>query len=48
MPNLTGNAKVLILSKLEKWWSIRRAAQYHDIAKSAVQRIKTQYYGVLK
>jgi hypothetical protein len=28
MPNLTENAKVLILSKLEEGWSIRRVAQY--------------------
>jgi hypothetical protein len=27
MPNLTENAKVLILSKLEEAWSIRRVAQ---------------------
>jgi hypothetical protein len=46
MPNLTENTKVLILSKLEGW-SIRRVAQYNNIAKSTVQRIK-QTNGVLK
>jgi hypothetical protein len=40
MPNLTENAKVLILSKLEERWWIRRVAQYYNIAKSTVQRIK--------
>jgi hypothetical protein len=34
MPNLTENAKVLILSKLEEGWSIRRVAQDYNIAKS--------------
>jgi predicted DNA-binding protein YlxM (UPF0122 family) len=48
MPNLTENAKVLILSKLEEGWSIRRVAQYYNIAKSIVQRIKQTSYGVLK
>jgi DNA-directed RNA polymerase specialized sigma subunit len=38
--NLTENAKVLILSKLEEGWSIRRVAHYYNIAKSTVQRIK--------
>jgi hypothetical protein len=33
MSNLTENAKVLILSKLEEGWSIRRAAHYYNIAK---------------
>jgi hypothetical protein len=32
MPNLTENTKVLILSKLEEGWSIRRVAQYNNIA----------------
>jgi hypothetical protein len=45
MPNLTENAKVLILSKLEDGWSIRRVAHYYNIAKSTD---KTHYYGVLK
>jgi hypothetical protein len=40
MPSLTEYAKVVILSKLEEGWSIRRLAQYNNIAKSAVQRIK--------
>jgi hypothetical protein len=40
MPNLTENAKVLILSKLEEGWSIRRVAQDYNMAKSTVQRIK--------
>jgi DNA-binding NarL/FixJ family response regulator len=40
MPNLTKNAKVLILSKLEEGWSIRRVAQYYNIVKSTVKRIK--------
>jgi hypothetical protein len=40
MDNLTENAKVLILSKLEKGWSIRMVAQHYNIAKSTVQRIK--------
>jgi DNA-binding NarL/FixJ family response regulator len=40
VPDLTENAKVLILSKLEEGWSIRRVAQYYNIAKSTVQRIK--------
>ncbi|CAH1375284.1 unnamed protein product [Tenebrio molitor] len=50
MPDLTENAKLLILSKLEEGWSIRRVAQYYNIAKSTVQRIKhtIMYYGVLK
>jgi DNA-binding NarL/FixJ family response regulator len=48
IPNLTENAKVLILSKLEEGWSIRGVAQYYNIAKSTVQSIKRQYYGVLK
>jgi hypothetical protein len=39
MPNLTENVKVLILSKLEEGWSIRKVAQYNNIAKSTVQRI---------
>jgi plasmid rolling circle replication initiator protein Rep len=38
MPNLTENAKVLILSKLEDGWSIRRVAHYYNIDKSTVQR----------
>jgi hypothetical protein len=33
MPNLTENAKVLILSKLEEWWSIWRATQDYNIVK---------------
>jgi hypothetical protein len=33
MPDLTENAKVLILSKLEEGWSIRRVAHYYNIAK---------------
>jgi hypothetical protein len=37
MPNLTENAKVLVLSKLEEGWLIRRVAQYYNIAKSTVQ-----------
>jgi hypothetical protein len=40
MPDLTENAKVLILSKLEEGWSIRRVAHYYNIAKNTVQRIK--------
>jgi hypothetical protein len=40
MSNLTENAKVLILSKLEEGWWIRRVAHYYNIAKSTVQRIK--------
>jgi hypothetical protein len=40
MPDLTENAKVFILSKLEEGWSIRRVAHYYNIAKSTVQRIK--------
>jgi DNA-binding NarL/FixJ family response regulator len=40
MPNLTKNAKVLIFSKLEEGWSIQRVAQYYNIAKSTVKRIK--------
>jgi DNA-binding NarL/FixJ family response regulator len=40
MPNLTENAKVLILSKLEEGWSIRRVAQDYNIAKSTVHRMK--------
>jgi IS30 family transposase len=40
MPNLTKNVKVLILSKLEEGWSIRRVAQYYNIVKSTVKRIK--------
>jgi IS30 family transposase len=36
MPNLTENAKVLILSKLEEGWSIRRVAQDYNMAKSTV------------
>jgi hypothetical protein len=40
MPDLTENTKVLILSKLEEGWSIRRVAQYYSIAKSTVHRIK--------
>jgi DNA-binding NarL/FixJ family response regulator len=40
MPNLTENVKVLILSKLEEGWSIQMVAQYYNIAKSTVQRIK--------
>jgi hypothetical protein len=40
MPNLTENVKVLILSKLEEGWSIRKVAQYNNIAKSTVQRIE--------
>jgi hypothetical protein len=40
MPNLTENAKVLILSKLEDGWSIRRVAHYYNISKSTVPRIK--------
>jgi hypothetical protein len=39
-PNLTENAKVLILSKLEEGYWIRRVAQYYNIAKSTVQMIK--------
>jgi hypothetical protein len=38
--NLTENTKVLILSKSEERWSIRRVAHYYNIAKSIVQRIK--------
>jgi hypothetical protein len=40
MSNLTENAKVLILSKLEEGWWIRRVAHYYNFAKSTVQRIK--------
>jgi cation transport ATPase len=40
MPSLTENAQMLILSKLEEGWSIRRVPQYYNIAKSTVQRIK--------
>jgi hypothetical protein len=40
MPNLTENAKVLILSKLREGGSIRRVAQDYNIAKSILQRIK--------
>jgi hypothetical protein len=36
MSNLTEYAKVVILSKLEEGWSIRRLAQYYNIAKSTV------------
>jgi DNA-binding NarL/FixJ family response regulator len=36
MPNLIEYAKVVILSKLEEGWSIRRIAQYYNIAKSTV------------
>jgi hypothetical protein len=36
MPNLTEYAKVVILSKLEEGWSIRRVIQYYNIAKSTV------------
>jgi hypothetical protein len=40
MPNLTENAKVLILSKLEEGWSIRRVAQhYYNIAQRLKQTI---------
>jgi hypothetical protein len=41
MSNLTENAKVLILSKLEEGWWIRRVAHYYNIAKSTVQRKQT-------
>ncbi|KAJ3615685.1 hypothetical protein MTP99_006731 [Tenebrio molitor] len=43
MPNLTENAKVLILSKLEEGWSIRRVAQHYNIAKSTVRRVKQRW-----
>jgi hypothetical protein len=36
MPNLTENTKVLILSKLGEGWSIRRLAQYYNIANSNI------------
>ncbi|KAJ3629670.1 hypothetical protein MTP99_014048 [Tenebrio molitor] len=38
MPNLTENVKMLILSKLEEGWWIRKVPQYYNIAKSTVQR----------
>jgi hypothetical protein len=43
MPNLTENAKVLIFSKLEEAWSIRRVAQYCNIAKSTVSNLPNLY-----
>jgi transposase len=47
MRNLTENAKMVNLSKLEEeGWSIRRIAQYYNIAKSTVQRIK-QTIGIM-
>jgi hypothetical protein len=36
MPNITENAKVFILSKLQEGWSIRRVAQYNNIAKGTM------------
>jgi hypothetical protein len=40
MPDLTENAKMLILFKLEEGWSIRRVPHNYNIKKSTVQRIK--------
>jgi DNA-directed RNA polymerase specialized sigma subunit len=40
IPDLTENAKMLILFKLEEGWSIRRVAHNYNIAKNTVQRIK--------
>jgi hypothetical protein len=44
MLDLTENVTLLILSKLEEGWSIRRVAHYYNIVKSTVQRIKQVYH----
>jgi transposase len=43
IPNLTENVKVLILSKLEEGWSIRRLVQHYNIVKGTVQRVKQRW-----
>jgi hypothetical protein len=47
MPNLPENAKVLILSKLQEGWSIRRVAQYNNIAKGTMHRIEQTIFWCL-
>jgi hypothetical protein len=39
MPRLTEHDKVLILSKLEEEWSIRRVATYNELNKSTVLQV---------